>query len=104
MNDSDQLTLFDGMTRYDDGAAETLANELIQSKGSATGAYGKLVTCAPSSTQCAEETLRRLGSRAYRRPLTEGSPSSELSRLLGVFAKGPDFDTGLADAGGGPGW
>jgi hypothetical protein len=91
-NDSDHLTVYSDLIASYYAAAQSLATEVIASKGVAGGAYSKLVTCAPSA-QCAQTTLNSIGARAYRRPLT----SAESTALLGVFNQDSDFDTGLSD-------
>lgn len=73
-------------------AAESLAKELLATKGQPDGAYARIVRCAPSS-DCASATVADLGRRAFRRPLT----SDEQAALMSVFAQSGDFDTGLGD-------
>jgi hypothetical protein len=92
-NDSDHLNVYDELVFGYYDAAESLAHEVLASKGQPGGAWERLVTCAPSR-DCAAETLSRLGRRAWRRPLT----SDETSQLVAVFDGEPDFDSGLEDA------
>ncbi len=91
-NDSNALILSDDLISAYYTAGEALAKEVIASKGSAGGAYAKIVTCAPS-TACAQTTITNLATRAYRRPPT----SAEVVTLMGVYSADTDFDTGIQD-------
>jgi Protein of unknown function (DUF1592)/Protein of unknown function (DUF1588)/Protein of unknown function (DUF1587)/Protein of unknown function (DUF1595)/Protein of unknown function (DUF1585) len=92
-NDSDHLSVSPDLVLAYYDAAESLAAEVLASKGKAGGAYGKLVTCDTSASTCAKDTVTALASRAFRRPATD----AEVTTLLGVRANDADFDTGLAD-------
>ncbi|MCU1280163.1 MAG: hypothetical protein JWM53_3709, partial [bacterium] len=91
-NDSDHLGVYDDLVAGYYDAAESLAKELLGTKGQPDGAYGRIVRCAASS-DCASSTVGELGRRAFRRPLA----SDELVALMTVFNAGGDFDTGLGD-------
>lgn len=91
-NDSDALILSDDLVSAYYTAGETLAKAVIASKGTAGGAYAKIVTCAPSAA-CAKSTITTLATRAYRRPATD----AEVATLMGVFQADTDFDTGIQD-------
>ncbi len=91
-NDSNALILSDDLISAYYTAGEALAKEVIASKGSAGGAYSKIVTCSASAA-CAQTTVTALASRAYRRPAT----SDEVTTLMGVFNADTDFDTGIQD-------
>ncbi|MFO0598217.1 MAG: DUF1592 domain-containing protein [Myxococcaceae bacterium] len=95
-NDSYALSIYSALvgTMYDQ--AETLAHAVIASKGTSNGAYGKLVTCQPSQSTCALDTVTRLARRALRRqPTAEDLDAT--NGLMGVFAAGGTFDQGLND-------
>ena len=91
-NDSDGLHISDGLIAAYYNAAEALAKEVIASKSKPGGAYGQLVTCAPSDA-CRETTIRAFATRAYRRPVT----ADEVAALVAVAKNDSDFDTGIAD-------
>lgn len=91
-NDSDALIISDDLVAAYYTAAESLAKGVIGSKGTAGGAYSKIVTCTPSTT-CAQTVVTNLATRAYRRPVT----SDEVTTLMGVYGKDTDFDTGIQD-------
>jgi hypothetical protein len=91
-NDSHALAISDDLIASYYSAAESLAHEVIASKGTPGGAYSKLVTCAPSTT-CAQTVVTNLATRAYRRPVT----SDEVAKLMGVYSNDTDFDTGMQD-------
>jgi hypothetical protein len=92
-NDSNALILSDDLITAYYNAGETLAKAVIATKGTAGGAYSKIVTCAPSAA-CAQTTITNLATRAYRRPVT----AAEVSTLMGVYNADTDFDTGIQDA------
>ena len=91
-NDSNALILSDDLISAYYTAAESLAKEVIASKGVASGAYARIVTCAPSSA-CAQATITSFATRAYRRPVT----ADEVATLMGVYGNDSDFDTGIQD-------
>ena len=91
-NDSNALIISDDLVSAYYTAAESLAKGVIASKGTAGGAYSKIVTCAPSAA-CAQTTITNLATRAYRRPVT----SDEVATLMGIFNNDMDFDTGIQD-------
>jgi hypothetical protein len=92
-NDSDALIISDDLIASYYSAAESLAKGVIATKGTAGGAYSKIVTCTPSTT-CAQTVVTNLATRAYRRPVT----SDEVATLMGVYSNDTDFDTGIQDA------
>src|SRR5204863_339364 len=67
---------------------------------SETSSREKIFTCRPTSAAeerpCARQILSRLGSDAYRRPITSG----ELDRLMPLFEKGAGRSDGAGGAGG----
>lgn len=63
-----------------DEAAQALATQALAA-GFADG-----LTCAQADVVCAKRVVRELGSRAFRRPLTD----AETDRYLGVLAAGRD--------------
>lgn len=91
-NDSDALIISDDLVAAYYAAAESLAKDVIASKGTSGGAYAKIVTCTPSTT-CAQTVATNLATRAYRRPVT----ADETATLMGVYGKDTDFDTGIQD-------
>ena len=91
-NDSAGESVSDNLLFEYNSAADGLSKEVIASKGVAGGAYGKIVTCAPSAA-CAQTTIANLLTLAYRRPVT----SAEVALYMGVFNADSDFDTGLQD-------
>ena len=91
-NDSDALIISDDLIAAYYAAGEALAKGVIATKATPGGAYGKLVTCAPSAA-CAQTTVTNLATRAYRRPVT----SAEVAILMGVYNQDTDFDTGIQD-------
>jgi hypothetical protein len=92
-NDSDHLNVYDDLIAGYYDAAEALSKEVVTTKSAPGGAYARLVTCAPSSSGCAESTVRTLAGRAWRRPVTD----AEAATLMNVFNASGDFDTGLGD-------
>ncbi len=91
-NDSDNLSVYDDLIVGYYNGADSLAKEVMASKGQAGGAYARIVTCAPSA-DCAQQIVRDFGKRAFRRPLSD----AEATQLLAVFNASADFDTGLSD-------
>jgi hypothetical protein len=91
-NDSEALVLSDDLIASYYSAAESLAQGVIASKGTAGAAYSKIVTCTPSTT-CAQTVVSNVAKRAYRRPVT----SAEVATLMGVYSNNTDFDTGIRD-------
>ena len=80
-------------------AATVLAAEVVASKGKVDGAFAKVALCAvnqPSVDQnCYRSVVKSLGMRAWRRPLTAGTVSSEVERLLAIMNTTSSFDDAL---------
>jgi hypothetical protein len=95
-NDSKALAVYSTLVAGYYDTAVSLAQEVIASKGQATGAYGKLVTCAPTQSTCARDTVAALGRRALRRAVgpTDLDPTNG---LMAVFNASGSFDQGLYD-------
>jgi hypothetical protein len=91
-NDSNALIISDDLIAAYYAAGESLAKGVIATKGTAGGAYSKIVACAPSAA-CAQTTVTNLATRAYRRPAT----AAEVTTLMGVYSADTDFDTGIQD-------
>lgn len=91
-NDSDALIISDDLVAAYYTAAESLAKGVIATKGTAGGAYAKIVTCTPS-TACAQTVVTNFATRAYRRPVA----ADEVATLMGVYSNDTDFDTGIQD-------
>ncbi len=101
-NDSDSLKIYDELVSHYFEAAEKLVAEFNATKSLSGGAYSKIAPCGKSVTEatklnCATTTIRDLGLKFFRRPLTEGANDSELNRMLAIFSKAGSFDAGLSD-------
>lgn len=99
-NESVALTVTNSLVADYVTAAEQLANEVVASKSDPNGSFAKLAPCALSGSAdeaCAQSAIRNLASRAYRRPVSEGSSTSELEMLMNVFRGGGNFDQGFHD-------
>ncbi|PWU18961.1 MAG: hypothetical protein C5B49_06460 [Bdellovibrio sp.] len=101
-NDSTALQISDPLVQKYYSAAQSLAAEVIASKGTSGGAYARISPCGikissatPSSTSasCAQSTIQSFATRGYRRPITD----AELSSLSAIFNMGSTFDQGLAN-------
>lgn len=92
-NDANVLTVSPVLINTVYEQAEQLAATVVASKGTANGAWAKLVTCQPSAASCANETVRRLARRALRRQVT----AEDEAGLLEVFRAAGTFDQGLSD-------
>jgi hypothetical protein len=95
-NDSQALDISDELLVSYYGAATSLAKEVVASKGTAGGAYSKLVTCDATKAACAQQTVSTLAKRALRRPLTPADLDAQ-SGLMAVFSASGTFDQGLYD-------
>ena len=80
-------------------SATVLAAEVVASKGTANGAFSKVAPCAVNQASvgqdCYKSVVTSLGLRAWRRPLTTGSVSGEVERLLAVMNSTSSFDEAL---------
>ncbi len=95
-NDSDSLTIYPELMASYYNAAESLAAEVLATKGQAGGSYSRIAPCIATATDvyaCASTTVQNLGGRAFRRPLN----NIELTNLMAVYSKGANFDQGLSD-------
>jgi hypothetical protein len=95
-NDSQTLAIYSTLIASQYAAAVSLAKEVIASKGTAGGAWSKLVSCNPSDAACAKTTVSKLATRALRRPPTSGDLDAT-SGLMAVFSASGAFDQGLYD-------
>jgi hypothetical protein len=95
-NDSGALDISSSLVASYYAAATALAKEAIASKGSAGGAYSKLVTCDAAQASCAQQTVAALAKRALRRPVTDAD-LDPASGLMSVFSASQTFDQGLYD-------
>lgn len=96
-NDSNALAVSDVLVEGYFNAANTLASEVISSKGVANGAYSKIAPCGAtvsSSTMaaCVQQTVRGFASKAFRRPVTD----DEVNQLSNFFTQASSFDDGLS--------
>ncbi len=95
-NDSQALDISSALVASYYAAATTLAKEVIGSKGTAGGAYAKLVVCDASQATCAGQTVSTLAKRALRRPVS-AADLDDKNGLMGVFSASGTFDQGLHD-------
>ncbi len=95
-NDSKALAVYSTLVASYYDTAVSLAKEVIASKGQATGAYAKLVTCDPSLSTCGRDTVAALAKRALRRAVGP-SDLDPTAGLMAVFSAAGSFDQGLND-------
>ncbi|MEO8983737.1 MAG: DUF1592 domain-containing protein [Polyangiaceae bacterium] len=95
-NDSQTLDISSALVASYYAVATALAKEVIASKGTAGGAYAKLVTCDATQAPCAQQTVSTLAKRALRRPVTATDLDAS-SGLMAVFSASGTFDQGLYD-------
>lgn len=95
-NDSGALDISSPLVANYYAAATAIAKEVIASKGTAGGAYSKLVTCTTTQAACAQQTVSALAKRALRRPVTAEDLDASTG-LMSVFTAGGAFDQGLSD-------
>ncbi len=95
-NDSAALDISSALVATYYAAAIGLAKEVIASKGTAGGAYSKLVTCDATQAACAQQTVATLAKRALRRPVTPADLDAS-SGFMAVFSASGTFDQGLYD-------
>jgi Protein of unknown function (DUF1592)/Protein of unknown function (DUF1588)/Protein of unknown function (DUF1587)/Protein of unknown function (DUF1595) len=95
-NDSQALDISSTLVASYYSAATALAKEVIASKGTAGGAYSKLVKCDATQTACAEQTVSALAKRALRRPVAPADLDATTG-LMAAFSAAGTFDQGLND-------
>src|SRR5450755_2947266 len=95
-NDSEALDISSALVASYYAAATALAKEVVASKGTAAGAYSKLVTCDATQAACAQQTVSTLAKRALRRPVTAADLDAT-NGLMAVFSASGTFDQGLYD-------
>lgn len=95
-NDSQALDISSALVASYYAAATALAKEVIASKGSAGGAYSKIVTCDATQADCAQQTVSTLAKRALRRPVTPADLDASTG-LMSAFSAAGSFDQGLSD-------
>ncbi|MDP9037095.1 MAG: DUF1592 domain-containing protein [Myxococcota bacterium] len=95
-NDSQALDISSSLVAAYYAAATGLATEVVASKGTAAGAYAKLVTCDARQSACAQQTVSTLAKRALRRPVTPADLDATHG-LMAVFSASGTFDQGLYD-------
>jgi len=95
-NDSQALDISSELVAAYYSAASALAKEVVASKGTAGGAYSKLVTCDATKAACAQQTVSSFAKRALRRPLTPADLDAT-SGLMSIFSASGTFDQGLYD-------
>ncbi len=99
-NESTNLTVSNQTVMDFAAAAEKLANEVLASKGQATGAYNQILACPAAvnpSPACIQKTVQSFSERAFRHPITTSGPGNDLDALMKVWSGGGSVEESMHD-------